>query len=275
MPHRFSARLPEDWAMQMGTTEGREAERLNRGCFCITLDRHALIEALNREVGSQDFAQELGESHPSLFSNVPAFVTAETLIEMARVVDAVETTARLPGYRQAALSWAPPIARLDFGPIGALMSYDFHVTANGPKLIEVNTNAGGAFLNAALARAQRACCADAHVPFEILPSQDFGSNIVDMFIDEWRRQLGSGRPTTIAIVDDAPEEQYLFPEFRLAKALLEESGFEIMIADAKELVLDGGIKIRKRPLICKGFPVSCCSIFADWAAIRSTLLPSA
>ena len=103
------------------------------------------MEALNRDVGSQDFAQELAESHPSLFSNVPAFVPAETLTEMARVVDAVETAARLPAYREAALSWAPPIARLDFGPIGALMGYDFHVTASGPKLIEVNTNAGGAF----------------------------------------------------------------------------------------------------------------------------------
>ena len=119
------------------------------------------------------------------------------------------------------------------------MSYDFHVTASGPKLIEVNTNAGGAFLNAALAQAQRACCAEAHVPFEILPSQNFGSKIVDMFIDEWRRQRVSGRPTLIAIVDDAPEEQHLFPEFRLAKALLDESGFETVIADAKDLLLAG------------------------------------
>jgi hypothetical protein len=119
------------------------------------------------------------------------------------------------------------------------MSYDFHVTASGPKLIEVNTNAGGAFLNAALARAQRSCCAEAHVPFEISPWQDFGSKIVDMFIEEWRRQRGSGRPTMIAIVDDAPEEQYLFPEFRLAKALLEKYGFETVIADAKALLRDG------------------------------------
>ena len=220
-------------------TGQREAERLNWGCFCITLDRNALMTALNREVGSKDFAQRLSELHPSLFSNVPAFVPAETSIEMARVVDAVEAAARLPGYRDAALSWAPPIARLDFGPVGALMSYDFHVTASGPKLIEVNTNAGGAFLNAALARAQRACCAEAHVPFEISPSQDFGSKIVDMFIDEWRRQRGSSRLTMIAIVDDAPEEQYLFPEFRLAKALLDEYGFETVIADANELLLDG------------------------------------
>jgi hypothetical protein len=122
------------------------AERLNRGCFCITLDRYALMEALNREVGSRDFAQGLGKSHASLFSNVPAFVPAEALIEMAQVVDAVEAAARLPGYREAALSWAPPIARLDFGPVGALMSYDFHVTASGPKLIEVNTNAGGCMM---------------------------------------------------------------------------------------------------------------------------------
>jgi hypothetical protein len=218
---------------------GGEAERLNRGCFCITLDRNALTEALNREVGSQDFAQRLAASHPSLFSNVPAFIPSDTLIEMTRVVDAVETAARLPDYREAVLSWAPPIARLDLGPVGALMSYDFHVTASGPKLIEVNTNAGGAFLNAALARAQRTCCAEAHVPFEISPSQDFGSKIVDMFVAEWQRQRGSGRPTMIAIVDDAPEEQYHFSEFRLAKALLEEYGFETVIADAKKLLLDG------------------------------------
>lgn len=218
---------------------GGEAERLNRGCFCITLDRDALTEALNRQVGSPDFAKALGESHPSLFSNVPVFVPAETLMEMARVVDAVEAAARSPGYREAALSWAPPIARVDFGPVGALMGYDFHVAPSGPKLIEVNTNAGGAFLNAALAQAQRACCAVAELPLEILASQDFDSKIVDMFIDEWQRQRGSGRPTMIAIVDDAPQQQYLFPEFRLAKALLEERGFQTVIADAEELRFEG------------------------------------
>jgi hypothetical protein len=230
-------------------TEDDAAGRLNRGCFCITLDRHALTEALNREVGSPDFAQRLGESHPSLFSNVAAFVSTGTLIEMSRVVDAVEAAARLPGYREAVLSWAPPIARLDFGPIGALMGFDFHVTASGPRLIEVNTNAGGAFLNAPLGRAQRACCADARTPFDISPSQDFGSRIVDMFIDEWRRQRGSGRPTSIAIVDDEPSEQHLFPEFKLAKALLEEHGFQAVIADPAELSHSGNA------LTCGGRPI--------------------
>ncbi len=229
--------------------DGGEAGRLNRGCFCITLDRDALAQALSEEIGSKEFVQGLGVSHPSLFSNVPVFIPAETLGEMARIVDAVETAARLPGFREAALSWAPPIARLDFGPIGALMSYDFHIADSGPRLIEVNTNAGGAFLNAALARAQRACCTETHVPFETSTSQGFGSRIVDMFVDEWRRQRGSGRPATIAIVDDVPEDQYLFPEFELARALFEEHGFEAVIADAKELVLDGEtLLFRARPV---------------------------
>lgn len=241
--------LNQDARTAMPKEGGSEAERLNRGCFCMTLDRAALTEALNRVVGSQDFAQTLAASHPSLFSNVPAFVPAEALVEMARVVDAVEAAARLPGYRKAALSWAPPIAKLDLGPIGALMGYDFHITAVGPKLIEVNTNAGGAFLNAALAQAQSACCAEARLPFETSPAQDFGSKISGMFIDEWRRQRGSGRPTMIAIVDDAPEEQYLFPEFRLAKVLLEEHGFEAVIADAKELLFEGRVLLfRGRPI---------------------------
>lgn len=216
---------------------GNEAERLNLGCFCITLDRDALMAVLNRDMGSTDFAQGLDASHPSLFSNVPTFVAAEAMREMTRVIDAIEALGRLPGYREAALSWAPPIARLDFGPLGALMSYDFHVGASGPKLIEVNTNAGGAFLNAALARAQRACCAEA--PFEISPSRDFAALIVQMFLDEWGRQRGSGRPKLIAIVDDAPEQQYLFPEFRLAKAMFEQHDLDCMIIDAKDLVFDG------------------------------------
>ena len=40
------------------------------------------------------------------------------------------------------------------------MGYDCHLGEDGPRLIEVNTNAGGAFLNFFLAQAQRACCAE-------------------------------------------------------------------------------------------------------------------
>lgn len=215
------------------------AEQLNGGCFCITLDIPLLGEVLDREAGLRGFAADLATSHPSLFSSVPVFVPAETMARMARVVEAIETASRLPGYRDAALAWAPPIARTAFGPAGALMGYDFHVTPDGPRLIEVNTNAGGAFLNAVLARAQSACCAEVLAPFDIRPLEGFGDSIAEMFVAEWRLQRGSGRPATIAIVDDDPAAQHLFPEFQLAKALLEARGFRVVIADPGELLANG------------------------------------
>ena len=79
---------------------------------------------------------------------------------MLRAVHAIESLTRLPAYRDAVLSRSPEIALLDFGPRGAFMGYDFHLTHDRPRLIEINTNAGGAFLNALLARSQHACCAD-------------------------------------------------------------------------------------------------------------------
>jgi hypothetical protein len=216
------------------------AERLNRACFCITLDRPKLLRSLDAEVGSLGFAAALAKSHPSLLSNVPVFVTPETIIALTQVVAAVEEAVRLPGYRDAAMAWAAPIAATDFGPAGALMGYDFHITEAGPRLIEVNTNAGGAFLNAVLADAQRVCCGEAPLLESLEPPQrEFGVQVGSMFFEEWRRQRGTGRPTTIAIVDDAPEDQYLFPEFRLAKAVLEQQGIVALIADAAALIPDG------------------------------------
>jgi hypothetical protein len=216
-----------------------EAERLNHSCFCVTLDRKVLAKALNREVGLEGFAEQLNTSHPTLFSNVPVFVPAVALAEMARVVGAVEAAARLPEYQSVVLSRASPIARRDFGPIGAFMGYDFHITPQGPRLIEVNMNAGGAFLNISLARAQHACCTEALAPLEIGSAAASGEKIARMFIDEWRLQRGHGKPGLVAVVDDAPELQHLYPEFQLAKALLEENGIETIIADAEQLSLVG------------------------------------
>lgn len=214
------------------------ADRRNLGCFCITLNRPALDRAIDRDVARHGFANQLSQSRPTLFSNVATFVPASTLAQMQRIVEAVEAAARLPGYRSAALSWAPPIAKRDFGPAGAFMGYDFHLASPGPQLIEVNTNAGGAFLNAALARAQRACCAEAAALFEPDSPEIFAAKVSQMFVAEWRRQGRPGYPRTIAIVDDAPEQQHLYPEFQLARALLEKSGVQTVIADPGELLFE-------------------------------------
>lgn len=101
------------------------------------------------------------------------------------------------------------------------MGYDFHLSEHGPQLIEINSNAGGAFLTAQLAHAQ--CClgsSDKHL------TQQFAQAVAAMFEREWRAQGKSGTLRRIAIVDDNPNEQYLFPEFLLAQILLREHGIE-------------------------------------------------
>ena len=225
------------------------AQALNQGCYCTTLDREKLAKAFDREIGINGFAKQLSESHPNLFSNVAVFVPSTALDAMMGIIAAIEAAARLPGFRTTALAAARPIAHRDFGPAGALMGYDFHITPGGPQLIEVNTNAGGAFLNAVLARAQRACCAVEDESIEEETATTFSANISGMFVNEWRLQRGSGVPKLIAIVDDAPEQQHLYPEFQLAKALLEQNGFESVIADASRLTLDGdSLTIDGRPI---------------------------
>lgn len=166
--------------------------RLNHKCFGITLDRTALRAALDREAGEPGFCEALMASRPHLFSNVPVFLAASALDEMQRIVSAIETTAKLPAYREMVLSWAPEIAQRDFGPVGALMGYDFHLDDQDPKLIEVNTNAGGAFLNALLARAQKACCSEVDQALIGARDDHFETSVIAMFENEWRRQRGAG-----------------------------------------------------------------------------------
>ena len=220
---------------------GSRADALNLACVCVTLDSATLAIALDREAGTSGFADALQRSHPTLFSNVAVFVDTSVLTGMAEMVQAIEVVARLPGYRAVALAHASEIAMSDLGPAGVLMGYDFHLTPEGPRLIEINTNAGGAFLNAALARAHRACSGAVDVQLSLDGPMRFETRATEMFIAEWRRQRGDGRPAHIAIVDDAPEEQLLLPEFQLAQAVLAARGFEVRIADAVDLTFDAGV----------------------------------
>ncbi|MBY0511298.1 MAG: hypothetical protein K2P94_14240 [Rhodospirillaceae bacterium] len=216
----------------------KSAQDMNGGCFCVTVDREALFRALGSETGDPAFWIAVAETHPHLFSNVSVFVASDELSRMLAIVAAIEQVAKLPEYRGAVLSWSPSIAACDPGPLGAMMGYDFHLEDDGPKLIEVNTNAGGAFLNMYLASAQAACCAEARRTPSIATTRSLGPAFVEMFEAEWSRQRGHGRPGRIAIVDDSPSEQYLYSEFVLAKHLFQDHGLEAVIANAHDLRYD-------------------------------------
>jgi hypothetical protein len=89
------------------------------------------------------------------------------------------------------------------------MGFDFHITRAGPKLIEVNTNAGGAFLNVAAHDAQRACCpvVDDYIAAQPSAAQ-LEDEIVAMFLREWTLARGAVALRTIAIVDADPRGQF-------------------------------------------------------------------
>jgi len=216
--------------------------RLNRECFCIGADLDALRAWLHRDLARRGLVRPVVETHPHLFSALPVFVSREHVMGMRSVIAAVESVVALPAYQAAVLDRAPAVARFVPGPRGVFFGYDFHLGDEGPRLIEINTNAGGALLNAELGRAQRACCEE--VRGLLTGPVDIGSledRLHAMFLEEWRLARGDVPLARIAIVDQAPAEQYLFPEFLLFQRLFEAYGVRAVVADPAQLDLREGV----------------------------------
>jgi hypothetical protein len=176
----------------------------------------------------------LAQHRPTLFSAAAISAPRSTLERIRTFVAAVEHVVALPACQQGILQHAPAIAHRDFGPRGAFTGFDFHITPNGPRLIEINTNAGGALLVAALTRATRPAAPAAH----IVRADTLDDTFLTMFRDEWRAQRGDAPLRHVVITDDEPATQYLEPEFRLAQALFEAHGIAAAIVDAASLRFD-------------------------------------
>ena len=172
---------------------------------------------------------QLRETQPQFFSAAAITIPAATLQAMADLIAAIESVIALPAYQTHALAQAPAIARLPGKARGVFMGYDFHLTETGPKLIEINTNAGGGLLNAYLLAAHGKAEQGARVRGEF----------VAMFRDEWRLERDDAPLRRIAIVDENPAEQFLAPEFTLFRALFEAHGIAAVVCDPAELDFDG------------------------------------
>ncbi|WP_230408619.1 hypothetical protein [Undibacterium flavidum] len=234
-------------------------QKLNSACFCISLPDGALKRALKLELAAPEVFDLIEQRCPHLFSAQPVFVSHSQQMRMAAVIQAIERVVALPTFRAQILQGAPEIVRqaMAQNPVaavavnGVFFGYDFHLHEEKIGLIEVNTNAGGALLNALLARAQHACCA---VMDDIVHTQakvqEFEQAIVIMFQHEWTlaqmaksksieptdpNHSASGTLRTIAIVDEHPEAQYLYPEFLLFQQLFQRHGINAIIAAPEQL----------------------------------------
>jgi hypothetical protein len=187
-----------------------------------------LMNAALAEGGELDF-EALALSHPSLFSRAGLWLPPATLTAIAELVAAIESVVVLAAYQQRVLAWAPASAQQPVAARSVFFGYDFHLVDERPKLIEINTNAGGGLLNTRLLMAHGE--ADQAAGIE----QDF----VAMFREEWRLMRGDAPLKRIAIVDERPAQQYLAPEFTLFRRLFARHGIVAEIADPADLTRVG------------------------------------
>lgn len=185
---------------------------------------------------------EMAGLRPHLFSPHQVHVAPSTCQQMAEIIQAIEAVLALPAWRETVLAWANPLARVPQASPSVFMGYDFHLTPAGPKLIEINTNAGGGLLAANLLAAY------AEVEGETAGEAVINAYVA-MFQREWdiwqsaRQSTGeaqASRPLRyLAIVDSEPAAQYLAPEFALFRTLFAAQGWQVVIADPSELMWDG------------------------------------
>ena len=219
------------------------ASSLNRDCACYSLDKDALRQSLQADSVLSAWWPHWQTTHAHLFSNTALFISQPQLQAMQEAVRVLHEVMGSPAWREQVLAQAPQFAHTATGPHGVFMGYDFHLTESGPKLIEINTNAGGAMLSLALTRAQHACCEAARDWLRTATDvAGLESRWLAMFAQEWALQRADvpfvpaqGPARTLAIVDEDPASQYLYPEFLLFQDLFRRAGIDAVIADPQSL----------------------------------------
>jgi hypothetical protein len=218
------------------------APSLNATCHCIWLDRGQLRTQLEDRLGA---VGHLLAERPGLASGSVVFVDPEEAAAMDRTQALVRRALTSPAFLERVDAHAPPVARLARPSPGSLLGIDFHLGGPDPQLIEINTNPGGLLVNLELARALTACCDEVAGPVPILasggvPLETVTSRVIESFRAEWTAMRGNAPLTTIAVIDDDPAGQYLYPEFLLYQRLLESAGLRVVIGDAGSLEIRNG-----------------------------------
>ncbi len=141
----------------------------------------------------------------------------ETMLSFSRTI---ETLQNQPQYLKALALKLPETANIKPEQPSILMGYDFHLTDTGPKLIEINNNAGGLWERD-----------DGWIPqAEHAEMQgDLPSRLLQMFDASWQ---------SIAIMDEDIQQQYMLPEMQAYAALLQKDGRKVSLVSPEDLRLE-------------------------------------
>ena len=156
---------------------------------------------------------------PSLpLAQAVAPIKAETYQQIVRFISLFEQLVHTPDWQKKTYG-THDITQHNTACDGAFLSYDFHITPEGPRLIEVNTNAGGGLYFANTTK-QKAVVE---------------SSYIETITTIWQKYRGLTPLRHIAIVDTSPEQQALYAEFVLFTQLFKQAGWHAYICDPSAL----------------------------------------
>ena len=198
-----------------------KADYLNAHCHCKALDKEQL-------------------AYPQYFSESPHFISRGDFVQMQNFITAYEAALKT---QPAGFSSVSPEK-------GVFNSYDFHISENGPQLIEINTNAAGAVLGLYATESLHECCDTNYLgslPLGLIRSAAKGllpttvrfdaAKLVAMFRREAALRFPERELSTVAIVDENPEQQFFHPEFLLVQKLLRAHNIEAVIVSPEEITI--------------------------------------
>lgn len=162
------------------------------------------------------------ENQQSGISPYTVNLSRNALKQMLAVVHSLQNLCDTPNY-PALLPELQEMARINTRYYSVLMGYDFHITEEQQvKLIEVNTNAGGLWL----------ACRSYELNADQFPEK-IAKKLLQTFINEYRLfcQDQNARPQLIAIVDQQPHTQFLYPEILNFAKLFQQAGIKTVIID--------------------------------------------
>jgi hypothetical protein len=171
--------------------------------------------------------------------------------QIARTVSLLFEVAHGAAWARKVDAGASEVALHQPGNAGVFMGYDFHLGPDGPRLIEINTNAGGALLNGLHTAARCDPEALGCLCLDLCSVDQMEERLVETF----RAELAAARAPEaelrrVAIADERPREQFLHPEFELFRQLFERHGIAAVIVDTAELkrAAGGGIEAAGGPV---------------------------
>jgi len=167
----------------------------------------------------------------SLASETPVPISRTDFNAMLRFSQAVLRLKDNNTYLTQLCEQLPSAAHIQTGWPSVLMGFDFHLTDNGPKLIEINNNAGGLYIGD-----------DRWLPQPEIVELDgsLEQRLMAMFPPEW---------AAIAIMDEDVTGQFMYPEMRAYADLLRKNGRKVMVVSPDDL------QVHDNGLSCDGIPL--------------------